>query len=614
MTSVLNLRQQLSGNKKSKIMRLTQIILSFVFLLAVNITFAQKVNPDESKFNNGKELLKLGKYGLAMQAFRPLTSAFDDNKFQAIASYYYAVAAFKDNQTYVARDMFLQLSQKYPNWEKQDEVSLWLVNIYLSENNYESAQKYIQKIRDANIKSDAYAIKNDYLEQLSYTQLETMLQENPSDTDIAVNLADKIASLPISEQDRGLLENIVSVFELDQTKYRIEDDKQSVKKDIYHVAVLLPFMTNELKVNTRHLTNEWVIELYEGMMLGAADLKNKGINIKLHLYDTKKDSTATLKILGFDELKHMDLIIGPLFPGPVKVVSDFAFKYQINMVNPMSTNSAIIGENPYAFLFLPSDETAAKKAAAYMENLLTNKNVMIFHGMSSKDSLLAYTYKQEIENLGFNVTYIDGISIEQAKNILDILTNTRIMELDESEFDDPEEEQEIVGNLKISEKEFLVIKRDSIGHVFIASNESPLVANAITALETRNDSTMLLGYERWLDQREIPLDGLERLDTHLIAPTFIEKTKPKLEGINELYTEQFNAYPNKNVYIGYEVIMTMGKIMKKMGNLFQYDPAVNSYIPGELFQGTLYGNENSNQIVPIIEFEDSELVIANPRY
>ncbi|NJN28523.1 MAG: hypothetical protein HC819_22380 [Cyclobacteriaceae bacterium] len=50
-----------------------------------------------------------------------------------------------------------------------------------------------------------------------------------------------------------------------------------------------------------------------------------------------------------------------------------------------------------------------------------------------------------------------------------------------------------------------------------------------------------------------------------------------------------------------------------MGNLFQYDPAIDQLISGELFAGTRYGDKNSNQVVPIIKFENARLVIANPQ-
>ena len=187
------------------------------------------------------------------------------------------------------------------------------------------------------------------------------------------------------------------------------------------------------------------------------------------------------------------------------------------------------------------------------------------------------------------------------------------VEFDADEFDSLVVEDRVEGNLRITEKDYLAIQPDSIGHVFVASSEPALVANTITGLETRRDTIMLVGLEKWLDERVISLSGMNQLKTHLISPTYIDKTNPKFESLNSMYVEAFNAYPTKDFYIGFEAMVTLGKLMNRCGNLFQFDPGINEVVEGGIFQGLLYGSRNSNQIVPIVKFEDAELVLVNPR-
>ena len=589
-----------------------RIIIFILFSILFHPVTGQDSNSDAARFDNGKELIRLKKYGLAMQALKPLTYHYDGNRYEKMASFYYAVAAYHEGQKYLARDMFLQILEKYPDWKKNDEVYLWLTNIYLQEGDLDKAMTYASKIRGKEIRQEASHLKEAFLRTFEYDSLRSMLEQHPSDKQIARIIADKIIELPFVEQDRDLLENIVSVYELDKTKYRIEEKLKSVKKDNYHIALLLPFMTDDIKSNPKHLSNEFVIELYEGMMMAVSDLRSKGVKISLHLYDTKKDSLTTARLLQLDELKHMDLMIGPLYPGPVKAAVSFAYENKINMVHPLSGNGSLIRNNPYVFLFMPSYEMRAIKAAEYFSGIFDNKNLFIFHGNRDRDSTLAYSYKREIERKGFDVCYIEGFAIDEAKSILDILTNTVTVEFDASEFDSLVVDGQVAGNLRITEKDYLVIQPDSIGHLFLASDDPALAANAITGLETRGDSVVLVGPERWLDQRVVSLGGLERLNAHLIAPTFIDKTKPKYEQIRELYTETFNAYPTRNVFIGYEVMTIFGTMLHRMGTLFQFEPGINDFIPGALFQGAYYGAENCNQVVPIIKFVDSELKLAFP--
>ena len=594
--------------------RYIRTILIPLFLIVIYPATGQDFKADEARFNNGKELLSLKKYGLAMQALKPLTSHYTGNRYEKIASFYYAVAAYHDGQKSVARDMFVQIAEKFPDWDKMDEVNLWLTNIYFEQGDMQKALSYASKIKNSDIRDEAMRLKEAYLNKLEYDTLLSMLNRYPSDKQIARIVADKIIAKPFVEQDRDLLENIVSVYELDKVKYRIEEKLQSIKKDRYQVALLLPFMTDDIRSNPRHLSNDFVIEMYEGIMMAVSELRSRGINISLNLYDTKKDSLTTARLLQLDEMKHMDLIIGPLFSGPVSAASSFAYEYKINMVHPLSGNSAITRNNPYVFLFMPSYEMRAMKAADYFSGVFENKNLFIFHGTRDRDSTLAYSYKKEIERNGFTVCYIKGVAKSDAKNILDILTNTMTVEFDASEFDSLVVNDKVSGNLHITEKDYLVIQPDSIGHLFLASNDPALAANTITGLETRGDSIVLVGSERWLEQRVISLGGLERLDAHLIAPTYIDKTRHNYMKISELYKETFNAYPTRNVFIGYEVMMTFGKLLHRSGTLFQYEPGINDFIPGEIFQGCLFGSENCNQVVPIIKFVDSELQLIYRGY
>ena len=127
----------------------------------------------------------------------------------------------------------------------------------------------------------------------------------------------------MEEQDRDLLENIVSLFNLDREKYRIEEEEKSVKKPVYEVAVLFPFMFNDLSNSPSRISNQFIVDLYQGILLAQQNLQANGIRISIHAYDTKSDSRLPLKFFEYPEMRFMDLIIGPLYPGPVKACFGF---------------------------------------------------------------------------------------------------------------------------------------------------------------------------------------------------------------------------------------------------------------------------------------------------
>src|SRR5690606_21388262 len=301
------------------------------------------------------------------------------------------LAAFKAGQTPLAKDMFLQISQKRPNWENIDEVYYWLATIYFDQKAYDQALKASAKIKVKKNRENIVEMKTFHLSQINdLEKLKELLQQNPYDAEVAKVLATKISERPASATNAQLLDFLISEFKLDGEKYKANSLKPSEKKDSYQVAVLFPFMTEELNQDRNVRSNQFVLDTYNGIKLAVEELRNQGKNIDLHVYDTKRDSMATVNILRLPEIRTMDLIIGPLYPVPSKLVSDFTYRHKINMLNPLSTNSEVIGGNPMSFLFMPTLETQASAAAAYAaDNIAGNKKGVIVYGNSARDSILA---------------------------------------------------------------------------------------------------------------------------------------------------------------------------------------------------------------------------------
>ena len=582
----------------------------FVLLLSLQVA-GQNKNAWDEQYEQGKEFLKLEKYGLAMQTFKPLTSEFENSIDVRYASYYYAVAAWHHGEAIHAKNMFLQLKNKYPSWNKTDEINLWLIKIYFDEGQFEEAKKLMQTLTAEELKNKALALEAAYLSQLSYEQLYEMITSNTNDQEIAIALANRIEQKPFHEQDRALLENIVTVFELDPDHYQIKSTEQSVHKDTYHVAVLLPFLFNDLKEPQSRITNQFVIDLYEGIKTGNKALKQKGIDLVLHAYDTKKDALTTRKILDLPELQHMDLIIGPLWLEPVQLVNEFSFRNKINMINPLSSNTEIIDKNPHALLYAPSSETIGRKTADFIaDNITTNKNYFIFYGSSKKDSTMASSYIKKMDEKGFQLCHIEKVGTDEAKRILDILTNTVTIELDENSL--VKYDTNMKGTLKITEKDLLVLSPDSIGHVFIASDKAQLAANAITALQTRGDHITLVGKDQWLINREVSLEPLEQLNTHLIAPSFIDKKSAAYTIMVDAYLQTHRTLPGKSFWTGYDMISIIGQLLYDYGDHFQNEDGASRFVRGTFTPGFMLDGHNNNQYVPLVKLNNAELFNVNP--
>ena len=70
-------------------------------------------------------------------------------------------------------------------------------------------------------------------------------------------------------------------------------------------------------------------------------------------------------------------------------------------------------------------------------------------------------------------------------------------------------------------EEKFYIEDDSIGHVFVSSKNSLFASNVISAVDIRNDTISVIGFDEWLDFDLITIDQFQNLDISLISTSFI---------------------------------------------------------------------------------------------
>ena len=597
-------------------------------ILLVSIVQVKSQNSAEQNYLQGKEMYESGRYDFAMEILKPLTLPSNKSTFSPYAGYYYSLAAIENGYTFLAEEMLKQVIVQYPDWDNLDLTRLWLAKVYFNEKNYVDGLAIINDIKNPAIKQKSDELIQSELSHVENVDTLTNLYYlYPYIDGLAITLADKISSQSLMKQDRALLLEIIEKFNLDKEQYNFIEQFESIKKDAYNVAVLFPFMVEDINPNNLRRSNQFILDIYEGIKIGINSLRERGIIVNLYAYDTKKDAYATQELIDSGELDGMDLLIGPLYPETVKLISDYSLKKRINMFNPLSSNSDLIENNPFCFLLKPTYENMAYAAADFIKKNHRNKNAMIFYEDDPRDSLIAFTYKASIEEDSFNIVLTQKITGLDTISVYNTLTQKfRFDELDLSEedsikmverydlydyFDRLSKASSYDDLRKIRPLELFVIPPDSIGHIFVATNKEVIAASSISGMETRGDSITLIGYEDWLDYKSLSLNQMELLDVKFIAPGYISNANPHLQDVYQKILLTINKSPNKYHYLGYELINFVGEMLYQHGIYFQVGLYDQEVYPGILYQGFDYSRGNDNQLIPIIEFEDSHFLISN---
>lgn len=599
MISVLNHLQRLNGNNLCLILSASlkkpkPMTRSVLLIIITCLAFSLHAQVDYAKqYKNGKELFQQGKYNLAMETFKPLTVYDQNNPYEQFASFYYALAAYKQGYRAVAKDMFNQIRMRYTKWEQIDEANFWLAKIHLDNKDYFQALKIFSQISRKEFKDHIDAAKKSSLSQVADVEtLRMMHEEYPKDEVIAKALARQLSKNFADNEDKAQLENLIATFNFNRSEYIAEAPK-TFHKEKYSVSVLMPFMMNTLDPGPGRKRNQIILDFYEGMRLAADTLNKMGVDISLRAYDTERNARKLKSLLETEELRNTDLIVGPFFQEEIDVVQEFSMTQKVNMVHPFTNNSDVLGNNPHAFLFQPSSETLGKESASYLDSITFRKNSMVFFGTGKKDSAMAASFVREADTNSLNVVHVQEVPVKDVPKILEILATPT--EFDE--FNYPSE---------------FTLKKDSLGSIYVASDDALIYAKVITAVESRADSIKVIGSESWLDDPALDPEKYQNLKVVLMAPNFTGLDNRTYNDFFHKFIRRYARTPNTFAKIGFELMMFFGQQLEKNGVFFQ-EGLTTGIQPGYLYQGFDYRFGQDNHLIPFVTFKNGQLMLLENR-
>jgi len=546
------------------------------------------------KYFNAKQLFREGKYNLAMESFKPLIPYDQKNPFSEYASFYYSISAYHQGYRAVAKDQLNQIKKSHPKWDKMDDVNLWIGKIHLDDHDYFQALKVFSTIQDKKIQKDIESIKASALNGISDIEtLRMMHEEYPKDKIVAAALAKMLANDLAEPANKEMLEKLVNDFKLKRTEFFIEAPK-SFKKDVYSVSVLMPFMLNTLEPTAGKKRNQIILDFYEGVKLAVDTLNKEGAKISLRAYDTERNLNNIKTILNTEELKASDLLIGPFFPEENALIQSFSANNRINVINPFFNNSEFIGDNPFGFLYQPSVETIGKKSGEFLASYSTKKTCMVFYGATKRDSILAQNFEQSAKEHGLTIVASYGIPKDRVKNILTTLATP-------TEFDEFKYPIEFT------------LKKDSIGCIFVASDDPLIYAKVISGIETRGDNIIALGSESWLDHTVVSFEKYQTLPIVLASPNFISPQNKNYISFLNKYIKLHGRAPSEYAKTGYDLMLLMGTQLKEQGIYFQENFNKQDFIPGFLCEGYNFQFSRNNQLVPFVRYQDGSMKVIDKR-
>ena len=206
------------------------------------------------------------------------------------------------------------------------------------------------------------------------------------------------------------------------------------RKDNYKVAVLAPFFLDYGKGYSEYVS-ELVADFYMGAKIALDSLERRGLNAEVSFFDTKNDSSAVVGILEKAEFADMDLVIGPFFPKPQRIVADFCKQNKVRMVVPVSVSEDLLENNRLVYGAVPGDLELIDGIVDHIAEKYLTANVVVLQVKDESDKVLfdefkrAYSERQKtVDMSNLSETTVDGLKyhIQRGKkNVYVVLTKDK---------------------------------------------------------------------------------------------------------------------------------------------------------------------------------------------
>jgi len=360
------------------------------------------------------------------------------------------------------------------------------------------------------------------------------------------------------------------------------------KKNKYNVGLFLPFHfegleqlnIDELVMNKQDFpeSEQLALDIYDGLKQAADSLKTVDFSIDFKLYDSGDiDSLVIVKLIRTDEFKNLDLIIGPLYNSPFKIVAAEAKKYQIPCVSPLTQQNKVLFDNVFTSKLIPSNNTLLQGLGDYCVDSLIKQNIVLVNSGNIKD----------LQNIKAFKNYYN-------QKVKDTLTEVR----------------GIIGAKA-------AYKTDKMNYYIVLTENEPFISDFLTQLNIFSDkkeNLRVIGLRKWINYDNLDLEYFNKFSFMCAAPYFVDEEKPFIQKLNAAYIQKNNCNAGDYYYLATDAGLFYFNLLKQTGSAFSI---VLDDLPkkGNCINFNFTHPNNStgfeNQAVQIIRYNDYKLKKVN---
>lgn len=371
-----------------------------------------------------------------------------------------------------------------------------------------------------------------------------------------------------------------------------------VIKEKYNVCLMLPLFLDEndtLEVNAKphdppeiYPMSVFSLEFMHGVELALEELRQKGLSINFHVYDTKADEMVVRQLLSDPKMKDMNLFIGPFNHRNVDLVADFAIRQGVHVVCAVDQSNKVLLSNPNVSKVESSNTTQVEKLAAFVAERHHKDNVIMIDSQEMRDDPLERTFQEHYRRAVRR--YPSRRSDAAQTSIIENYTVNELMEK---------------------------MDKNSINVLVMPSANKSAVSDFMTrvhGLQKKGYIIDVFGIQKWLSFDNIEVDYKHDVNLHVTSGHHINYESEAMRDFLQAYRTEFFTDPGRYAMMGYDIgsyylggLHQFGIDFPKYFDAIQHRPVHLGF--DHQVTGVESGFENRN--VYILRYEDYNVVMAD---
>jgi hypothetical protein len=327
----------------------------------------------------------------------------------------------------------------------------------------------------------------------------------------------------------------------------IQNYKTEIPTEKYKIDVLIPMdsytVAGSLEDIEQSSTNV-MLHYYGGMIMALVDMKEKGANFTVNVYDAPVEQDRVNDYLETAEKNKPDIIIGPNEKEQLKKVNEFGRKYGIPVVAPWRAIPNCSNNNSDYIQLKPGLDS-------YYELMITD----IDEKFSPEDVFIVGSDDSQSKNRIKNILEMHKVNSSGSKDYNQMIVPFIKLESDKpvfsAFFNSPSKSKAIIlPNWSVKDEDFLFTCLRKLN------------------IEKSTNELVVYGMPILLNSEKISYDIFKRLNVRIVSPNFLDETDIMVREFKLNFYKQFNVFPEPEAYEGYDMMAFIGSNMLEYGSKF----------------------------------------------